>query len=127
MNELLNVNEQRDNGESDYNQVVTSEWTQLIATTSQKSFGLLQALAAQKASEFADKFYSYMLKDQEASLFLSSQQVHDRLHGSMSKWIVDILSNTGDHLADLILYQKKIGQIHARIGIPIWLNVEPGV
>ncbi|WP_433978167.1 diguanylate cyclase [Pectobacterium carotovorum] len=125
MNELLNVNEQRDNGESDYNQVITSEWMQLIATTSQKSFNLLRTLADQKASDFADAFYSYMLKDQEASLFLSSQQVHDRLHGSMSKWIVDILTNTGDRLTDLINHQKKIGQIHARIGIPVDL-VERG-
>ncbi|MBI0550066.1 diguanylate cyclase [Pectobacterium parmentieri] len=125
MNELRNVDEQRDNGEQDYNQVITSEWMQLITTTSQKSFNLLQTLAAQKASDFADKFYSYMLKDQEASLFLSSQQVHDRLHGSMSKWIVDILTNTGSHLADLINYQRKIGQIHARIGIPVDL-VERG-
>ncbi|RJL18755.1 diguanylate cyclase [Pectobacterium polaris] len=125
MNELLNVNEQRDNGESDYNQVITSEWMQLIATTSQKSFNLLRTLADQKASDFADAFYSYMLKDQEASLFLSSQQVHDRLHGSMSKWIADILTNTGDRLADLINHQKKIGQIHARIGIPVDL-VERG-
>ncbi|WP_256711959.1 diguanylate cyclase [Pectobacterium carotovorum] len=121
----MNVNEQRDNGESDYNQVITSEWMQLIATTSQKSFNLLRTLADQKASDFADAFYSYMLKDQEASLFLSSQQVHDRLHGSMSKWIVDILTNTGDRLTDLINHQKKIGQIHARIGIPVDL-VERG-
>ncbi|MBA5203102.1 diguanylate cyclase [Pectobacterium aroidearum] len=125
MNELLNVNEQRDNDELDYNQVITSEWTQLIATTSQKSFNLLRTISEQKASDFADKFYSYMLKDQEASLFLSSQQVHDRLHGSMSKWIADILTNTGEHLADLINHQKKIGQIHARIGIPVDL-VERG-
>ncbi|AIA70530.1 diguanylate cyclase [Pectobacterium atrosepticum] len=125
MNELLNVNEQRDNGESGYNQVITSEWTQLIATTSQQSFNLLRTLAVQKASDFADEFYIYMLKDQEASLFLSSQQVHDRLHGSMSKWIADILTNTGDSLADLINHQKKIGQIHARIGIPVDL-VERG-
>ncbi|WP_323664098.1 diguanylate cyclase [Pectobacterium carotovorum] len=125
MNEQLNVNEQRDNGESDYNQVITSEWMQLIATTSQKSFNLLRTLADQKASDFADAFYTYMLKDQEASLFLSSQQVHDRLHGSMSKWIVDILTNTGDRLTDLINHQKKIGQIHARIGIPVDL-VERG-
>ncbi|MEQ9888081.1 diguanylate cyclase [Pectobacterium zantedeschiae] len=125
MNELLNVNEQRDNGESGYNKVITSEWRQLIATTSQQSFNLLRTLADQKASDFADEFYTYMLKDQEASLFLSSQQVHDRLHGSMSKWIKAILTNTGEHLADLINHQKKVGQIHARIGIPVDL-VERG-
>ncbi|MEH2920958.1 diguanylate cyclase [Samsonia erythrinae] len=118
MNGLLSVNEQRDYDEPDYNQAITSEWKQLIATTSPQSFELLQTLAVQKASDFADEFYSYMLKDQDASLFLSSQQVHDRLQCSMTKWIIDILTNTGERLTELMGYQKKIGHIHARIGIP---------
>lgn len=125
MNELLNANEQINRGELDYNQVVTLEWMQLIALTSQQTFTLLRTIATQKASDFAGEFYAYMLKDQDASLFLSSQQVHDRLHGAMSQWITDIMTNTGEHLADLINYQKKIGQIHARIGIPVDL-VERG-
>lgn len=98
---------------------------QLIAITSQQSFNLLRTLSAEKAASLADKFYSYMLKDKDAALFLSSQQVHERLHGAMTKWIVDILTNTGEYLTDLIAHQKKIGEIHARIGIPVDL-VERG-
>lgn len=125
MNNSLNTNEQKNSGEFDYNQVVKSEWMQLITITSASSFGLLQTLSTQKASDFADKFYSYMLNDYDAAFFLSSQQVHERLHGAMTKWIADILTNTGDNLADLINYQKKIGEVHARIGIPVDL-VERG-
>ncbi|WP_249215708.1 diguanylate cyclase [Citrobacter sp. JGM124] len=105
--------------------MIKSEWNQLIAVTSPQSFHLLSTLSARKASDFADTFYSYMLNDRDASFFLSSQQVHDRLHGAMTTWIVDILTNTGERLPDLIEQQKKIGEIHARIGIPVDL-VERG-
>ena len=125
MNNSLSIDEQINSSEFDYNHVVKSEWMQLIAITSQKSFDLLRILAVQKASDLADKFYSYMLKDSDAAFFLSSQQVHDSLHKSMTKWIAGILTNTGEHLADLISHQKKIGEVHARIGIPVDL-VERG-
>jgi len=121
----LNIDEQINSSEFDYNQVIKSEWMQLIAITSQKSFDLLRILSAQKASDLADKFYSYMLKDSDAAFFLSSQQVHDSLHGAMTRWIAGILTNTGEYLADLISHQKKIGEVHARIGIPVDL-VERG-
>lgn len=106
--------------------MMIEEWQQLAASVSDPALRLLQRLAREKADIYADAFYSRMLRDPEASKFLSSQQVHDRLHGAMSKWIVDILTNTGEDLAERINYQKKIGQIHGRIGIPVNL-VERGV
>ncbi|MEH0873382.1 diguanylate cyclase [Pectobacterium cacticida] len=125
MNASPIIYDQRNSGELDYDLIIASEWMQLIAITSQDSFDLLREISDQSATYFADEFYSYMLKDREATLFLSTQQVHDRLHGAMSKWIADILTNTGKQLNDLIDYQKKIGQIHARIDLPIDL-VERG-
>ncbi|WP_299996726.1 diguanylate cyclase [uncultured Cedecea sp.] len=121
----LITDETRESCEVDYNQVIKSEWGQIIALTSAEAFNLLRSIATQKASEFADKFYGYMLKDSDAAFFLSSQQVHDSLHGAMTKWITSILTNRGEHLTDLINYQKKIGEVHARIGIPVDL-VERG-
>lgn len=126
MDNTVDANAQKDSSLLDDNQFITSEWMQLITLTSPQTFNLLAKLSAQKSSDFADEFYSYMLKDKEASLFLSSQQVHDRLHGSMTRWIADILTNRGEHLAAVISYQQKIGQVHARIGIPVDL-VERGV
>ncbi|QTF07948.1 diguanylate cyclase [Brenneria izadpanahii] len=121
MDELLNSNQQIANEETSDNQFILSEWKKLISITSPDAFNLLHTLSKQKSSTLAGEFYSYMLKDPEASLFLSSQQVHDRLFASMRKWIEVILSNSGENLDELIAHQKKIGQIHARIGIPIEL------
>ena len=121
----MGITETKGSGELSYNQIIRSEWVQLITITSQGAFSLLRSFSARKASDLADKFYTYMLRDDDASFFLSSKQVQDSLHASMSKWITDILTNTGEHLSDLIRHQKKIGEIHARIGIPIDL-VERG-
>ncbi|MBJ7220384.1 diguanylate cyclase [Brenneria sp. L3-3C-1] len=93
----------------------------MITITSPEAFHLLQTLADKKSSLLADEFYSHMLADNEAALFLSNQQVHNKLHGSMHKWVAAILSNTGEHLSELIAHQKEIGKIHARISIPIEL------
>ncbi|PWC22113.1 GGDEF domain-containing protein [Brenneria roseae subsp. roseae] len=125
MNELLDSNKRMANNEVIYNQVITSEWKELLAITSPEAFNLLQRLADEKSADLAEEFYSYMLQDKEAAFFLSRQQVHDRLYGSMCKWVASILSNTGEDLPALIEHQKKIGQIHARIGIPVEL-VERG-
>lgn len=125
MNNSLAIDKQRDNSEVSYNEVITSEWVRLITITSPSSFDLLRTIAVQKASALADTFYTYMLKDSDAAFFLSSQQVHDSLHGAMTKWITGILTNTGKSLADLISHQQKIGEVHARIGIPVDL-VERG-
>ncbi|MCG8708870.1 diguanylate cyclase [Brenneria sp. 4F2] len=123
MNELLNSNRQIANEETD--EIILSEWKKLISVTSPDAFSLLQTLARKESSTLAGEFYSHMLKDPEAAIFLSSQQVHSRLFTSMQKWIETILSNTGDNLDELIIHQKKIGQIHARINIPVEL-VERG-
>ncbi|MFE8153152.1 diguanylate cyclase [Brenneria goodwinii] len=121
MDDLLNSNRQIANEETSDNQVILSEWKKLISITSPDAFRLLHTLSKQKSSTLAGEFYSHMLKDPEASHFLSSQQVHDRLFASMQKWIEVILTNTGENLDELIDHQKKIGLIHARIGIPIEL------
>lgn len=126
MNLSVKVSENSSNPALDYDRLMSDEWQQLAAQVSQPALRLLQRLAREKADVYADAFYSRMLTDPEASRFLSSQQVHDRLHGAMSTWIVDILTNTGKDLAERIKYQKKIGQIHGRIGIPVNL-VERGV
>ncbi|MEC5318453.1 diguanylate cyclase [Brenneria populi subsp. brevivirga] len=119
MDELLNFNRQIANEETDDNQIIQSEWENLISITSPAAFSLLHTLARKKSSTLAGEFYSHMLKDPEAALFLSSHQVHSRLFASMRQWIDVILSNTGANIDELIAHQKKIGQIHARIGIPI--------
>lgn len=71
----------------------------------------------------ATYFYEQMLTDQEANPFLSHEQVKTQLHGSLQRWIQQLFSVTLDEqsLTALVTQQRKIGEVHARINIPVQL------
>ncbi|GAB3395456.1 diguanylate cyclase [Azotobacter armeniacus] len=83
----------------------------------------VRELATTHQAELAGYFYEQMLQDEQAMLFLTHEQVKSRLHGTLQQWIVALFSATGDDatLLALIAQQKQIGEIHARINIPIYL------
>ena len=80
---------------------------------------LLSEIANREAVALAALFYDYFLQDKEASIYLTHDDVHKRLADSLAQWIRDLFN------ADLIEInektQKKIGRIHARLGIPLHL------
>ncbi|WP_255557246.1 diguanylate cyclase [Sodalis sp. dw_96] len=96
-----------------------SEWHELIDITSDAAHSLVMSLPDHDINLLVDDFYAYMLDDDDARLFLSSQQVHDRLHATLANWIKQVLHSSTADLAVLIADQRKVGNIHARIGIPI--------
>ncbi|XBS68274.1 GGDEF domain-containing protein [Acerihabitans sp. KWT182] len=102
-----------------YDALIMSEWHELIDMTSDVAHRLLMSLTDDDISPLVDDFYEYMLNDDDARLFLSSQQVKDRLHATLLSWIKQVLSSSTADLTLLIAEQRKVGNIHARIGIPI--------
>ncbi|WP_395517737.1 GGDEF domain-containing protein [Pseudorhizobium flavum] len=78
------------------------------------------------ATEFVGLFYDTFLKDAEATAFLSQSMVHSRLSGSLRDWLLALVAIdcSGDGLAAFEDRQKMIGEIHARIKIPVHLVLE---
>lgn len=78
-----------------------------------------------KADELVETFYATLIEDREATRFLSHKLVNERLQNSLRKWLLDLFSchATGD-VAFLIERQKIIGDVHARIRIPIHLVMQ---
>lgn len=101
--------------------LVRNEWATLLLRTSDAARHALNGLATVHAGALADDFYAHMLSDPQASMFLSSQQVHDKLHASMQVWIADVLQADAGSVHGLIAAQQVIGDVHARIGIPMTL------
>ncbi|VCU69656.1 Diguanylate cyclase DosC [Pigmentiphaga humi] len=98
---------------------ISAEWQELMGRLTPESPALLSSLVHKLARVLADDFYSHMLADPHASIFLSSEQVHERLHGSLQKWAIQVLgSHSPDAIDGLIAAQLQVGTIHARIGIP---------
>lgn len=99
-----------------------NEWRRLLLGFDTESSPVLAQIAQTHNQVLAEHFYSAMLEDEAASGLLSHEQVQSRLMGSMRRWIVQVLSaKVDDDLGALVAYQVKIGEVHARIDVPVHL------
>lgn len=101
---------------------LTLEWQERLVSFPSDIRELTARVAEQHKSELAAEFYSAMLDHREAKLFLSHDEVKARLSKSMENWVVSLYSSRapGD-IRSVIAQQNKIGEVHARISIPVHL------
>lgn len=100
---------------------VCAEWQALIERTTKPAHEALAAIARSDTEALADDFYDHMLSDTQASMFLSSEQVQTRLHASLQRWLVQVLCAAQHDLQTLVSAQHSVGEVHARIGMPVSL------
>lgn len=72
------------------------------------------------ADAYATEFYTALLADPEAYITLSQELVRGRLHGLLSRWIQELF-HPGQRPEDARAAQQRIGQMHARVRVPIRL------
>ena len=80
---------------------------------------ILESLADAHAAELAAHFYKVMMNDARASRSMSHDQVRVRLQPAMQRWVKDLLRATPADVEQLIANQRVIGDVHARVGIPV--------
>ncbi|MNZ53716.1 Diguanylate cyclase DosC [compost metagenome] len=98
------------------------DWANLLARFPAQVSQQVGRLAERQQQVLASHFYTQMLQDPAASLLLSHEQVKSRLHGSMQRWIANLFASDEDQdLPALIAEQTKIGEVHARIEVPVHL------
>ena len=99
------------------------EWQRLLAQFPLEIAAQVNQLAAAHQAELAGYFYERMLEEEDARQFLTHEQVKNRLESSMQRWIGALFPASPDHeqLLGLIAQQKLIGEVHARINIPLHL------
>ena len=82
----------------------------------------VRALLNAHADSLVQAFYDTLLDDPEAKAFLHHSIVQERLSRSLHDWLLDLLDTSGDaEDAAFIARQIKIGEVHARIKIPVHL------
>lgn len=102
--------------------LIEARWAELMQEASPAAKQLLARLSERHAREFAATFYEEMLRDPDARGFLSSEGIVERLTDSMRRWIDDILMSwEPSTIPRLIASQRRLGAVHARIGVPIEL------
>lgn len=74
------------------------------------------------APALAEAFYAEMLSHPKARLYLDTEVVHRRLRGSMQRWLIELLEpRTDETLGAWIAHQRHVGEVHARIQLPMHL------
>ncbi|MBB3810063.1 GGDEF domain-containing protein [Pseudochelatococcus contaminans] len=79
---------------------------------------LVVSLAESNAPRLVRVFYDTLLLDIDAASFLDHEIVETRLVGSLEKWLRDVFQNNDD-AETATAYQRKIGEVHARIKVPL--------
>lgn len=97
-------------------------WQAVYSSVDAYTRGQVAAVVSDSAIELVDAFYSTLLADAEAGPRLSHEIVSSRLHKGMKSWLKGLLCvrDQGD-IAALMATQKKVGEVHARVHIPIHL------
>ena len=98
---------------------LTGDWTQRLSAIPEGVRTLLAEVVAEGGPAVADHFYGEMLEDPRASRFLSPDQVRERLKPSLQRWLHELFAARPDSVATLQATQEHVGQVHARIGVPI--------
>lgn len=101
---------------------LASEWRNSILLYPTDVRVLVKHIALTHSQELAAYFYEHMLTDPAAKLFLSHEAVQTSLMSSMQKWIKQVFSvdESTDFEANVNL-QHKVGEVHARIDLPVHL------
>lgn len=89
---------------------------------------LLSEVVTAAGADLVAHFYDALLQDEEARVFISHSIVHSRLSSSLLKWLISLLGEEDIRdSATLRDQQKTIGEVHARIKVPIHLVMQGAI
>ncbi len=69
----------------------------------------------------ATTFYDTLLREERARPYLSHEQVNERLHSSMQRWLRTMFVVPAASITTMVELQQHVGKVHARIQLPITL------
>jgi diguanylate cyclase len=92
------------------------------------AIAILHATVTEHGPAMVTEFYETLLRDDEAAQFLSNDAVHGRLSASLLDWLRNLLGAEAIQDSPTLREQQRvIGQVHARIKIPIHLVMEGAI
>jgi len=99
-----------------------SEWVAINQGFSDDIRQVVITLSDHHSATLSEHFYREMLAHPGASQFLSNDEVQNRLDQSMQRWVSGLFAPANEEdVLRLIAEQRKIGEVHARIDIPVHL------
>ncbi len=98
-----------------------ADWRRLSEETPDPVRQLVGGIVRQQAAGLAGMFYRNMLADEEARTFMDNELVDQHLHASMQRWLCELFSGGQQDAEAIYKHQCHIGEVHARIQVPIAL------
>ncbi len=102
-------------------QSAENEWREVVDSVPENCRAVLAQVMARQSTRLADRFYSYMMGHPQAKVFLSAEVVHQRLHASMARWLQELFFHPMGDPATIVAHQRFVGEVHARIQLPLHL------
>lgn len=96
-----------------------AEWVELVGSLSEDHALFLRDLINRHRAQFVGVFYDRLMSNRDAAVFLSQKMVQERLHNSLSDWLLKMFQRKADDVDAFIREQRKVGEVHARIDVPI--------
>lgn len=104
------------------NENLIQEWTSLF---SDKRFPYLKKnheLLSKHVDVLTTHFFAGMTNDPSAAPFLTNDAVRQRLLAALRRWLLMLFGTFSDDELDLCLNsQLRVGEVHARVGVPVHL------
>ena len=98
------------------------EWHRVLLSFSPQVRAVVRHLVGEHGPMLANHFYEAMLEDAEAAAFLSHGQVQSRLKPTLQMWLQEVYALDPEaDLAAIAQRQIKVGEVHARIDLPVYL------
>ena len=95
------------------------EWIELVGGLPEQDSLFLRDLIGRHREQFVGVFYDRLMSNRDAATFLSQKMVQERLHNSLSDWLLKMFERTAGDVDAFIREQRKVGEVHARIDVPI--------
>src|SRR5690625_6979593 len=100
----------------------SDQWEFILTLASPALRRQINQVINDNAKHLADAFYAEMLSRSDSKLFLTNEEVKNRMNSSMQMWIKELFGGNGVSCSeDFVLTHKKVGDVHARNIVPVHL------
>ncbi|HYR26229.1 MAG TPA: GGDEF domain-containing protein [Aquabacterium sp.] len=96
-------------------------WRLLLDQASPECRAVVARVVDRDAEMLANTFYEVMSGHPHAATFLEHGVVRQRLMPSMQRWLREIYVDPSPDVATLVAHQRHVGEVHARIHLPVHL------
>lgn len=102
------------------------QWDSQLEQVSASVLQTVCALSQKHAMQLSQSFYAGMQDDETAAFFLGHAALRQRLEQSLQGWICRVFAIPGEPIAQRVAQQVHVGEMHARIDVPVHLVLRGG-